>query len=325
MNTPLHQIILDKIQTEGPITIDTYMELCLYHPKHGFYMNPNAIGAKGHFTTAPEITPLFGETLAIWVTQKWEELGKPTAFTLAEGGPGKGTLMTDLLRTLKRISPDAYQAATVILMETSPHLRGEQAITLQNHTVDWAENLSEIPWQEPTIFIANELLDAFPIVQTLSDGTPRTITAIENELGFTDNDATHAESSPAQIEFLTALKAHLTQGVALFIDYGYTHGTGNTLQAIHKHQKVDIFHQAGESDLTAHVNFAVVAQTLGLPNCTIEDQASFLLRHGFALRATQTLETAPNDTTRQNIESACHRLIAPKEMGSLFKALTYTP
>lgn len=323
--TLLDHIIRHHITAEGQsaLPVDKFMQLCLYHPQHGYYMQEQIFGKDGDFITAPELTPLFGQTLAIWVVKQWEKMGSPTPFSLVEGGPGRGVLMADLLSALKRISPTCYAAAQVALLEISPRLRGEQAMMLQAHPhVTWAENLGECNFALPTLFIGNELLDAFPIKQFQED-RERLVDIVKDQFVFTTSEYSITETSPAQDAFMAELKQKMTHGIGLFIDYGKEDAAGDTLQALHKHEKVSVFHKVGESDLTAHVNFSHVTDILGENNCTLEDQSVFLLRHGLALRGTQALETAPDAATKTNIESAIHRLIHPHEMGKLFKVLQW--
>ena len=344
MSTPLQSVIQNKIEQHGAISVAEYMNLCLYHPQHGYYIKNNPLGAEGDFTTAPEITPLFGQTLAVWVAKTWEDIGKPAQFQLIEGGPGRGTLMLDLLNALKRMSPACYKAAHIVLLEISPTLRGEQAMRLQGHEVNWAEEVEELTFTLPTLFLANELLDAFPINQYIrnEEGWAERVIDWQNDaFTFTTRTTQKRFDTPLNIveestsqTLVKYLHENMHNGVALFIDYGYREDAidpqnlpphkGDTLQALHKHKQVNIFQNQGEADLTSHVNFSAIARTLG-SFCSLEDMGPFLLRFGLALRATQALETTPDDAVKKQIESACKRLISPQKMGHLFKALEWKP
>lgn len=330
MTTPLAALLRSQIQATGPITVEEYMEACLYHPEHGYYTNgynflpaPTGNDTYPHdFTTAPELTPLFGATLANWVARQWQAQNQPTPFTLMECGPGRGTLMQSLLIQLQSAHPQCYSAARPILVETSPTLT-----SLQKHTLS---AFSQVEWQQspitnnqsPLILIANELLDAFPHSQLIEhEGRiqPRTI-GLDDHQNFTFTQPANtkiAEHSPQMRTWLQALPQTLQ--AAIFLDYGAetTGPTGDTLQAIHRHQKVDVFHLPGESDLTTHVNFAGVTAALKdshehLEALPLDHLAPFLMAHGLASLA---LAEAPHPNT----DTLLHRLLHPSQMGTLFK------
>ncbi len=341
--TPLAELLKTQIRANGPITVEEYMEACLYHPLHGYYTNghnflpaPKA-GTEAYphdFTTAPELTPLFGATLANWVEKEWSALGQPTPFTLLECGPGRGSLMHALLTHLQTAHPACYTATQPTLIETSPALTTLQKTTLNAFPqTQWSPTPTTLQSHNPIILIANELLDAFPHSQIIvNEGRiqPRTITLNDKqELTFIDHlNTQHAtlntqvtEHSPQMRTWLQALPQNVQ--AAVFLDYGSaTEGaTGDTFQAIHKHQKVSVFHRPGESDLTNHVNFHNVNAALAeshphLQGQTLQPLATFLLGYGLASLA---LAQAPHSTS----ETTLHRLLHPKQMGTLFQVKCY--
>jgi SAM-dependent MidA family methyltransferase len=314
-----------------PLTVEAFMHACLYDAADGYYTRGLNFADPAHpkgrdFTTAPELTPLYGHTLANWVKREWERMGAPArrspgegGFTLAEAGPGRGTLTRDVLDHLKATAPDCFKAAKPLLIETSPALVKVQRQTLAGYGATWAAELA--PQPHPTILLANELLDAFPVRHFVGD-IERTVTTREDgTLAFShpDTEVTR-EDSPAQTAWLQRLKAHHALS-ALFIDYGYTappssHAGADTLQALRGHERVSPLSKPGDTDLTAHVAFHVAMETLGPAFCALDDLAPFLIDHGLldlALPAINQPETA----------SAVHRLIHPNAMGTLFKVLEY--
>lgn len=329
MTTPLEDLFRNNIAAHGPMTVEEYMEHCLYHPRYGYYTNgynflPEALEGQPYphdFTTAPEITPLFGATMANWVARQWETLQKP--FTLMECGPGRGTLMRDLLSHLQTAHPACYAAAAPLLVETSAALSMLQRSTLQAFPqCDWSHKPES---DAPTILIGNEILDAFPHTQLVeSEGRiqPRNVTLDASGALTFDVTGPITEHSPLMRTWLQSLPQSLH--AALFSDYGAetTGPTGDTLQAIHRHQKVGVFHRPGETDLTTHVNFTNVIATLAeshpeLEAQTLEHLSPFLMRHGLA-------SLALADPQHPTPDSILHRLLHPSQMGTLFKVQCYT-
>ena len=160
---PLERLIREMIAAEGPMRLDRYMGLCLGHPEHGYYMQGDPFGAEGDFITAPEVSQAFGELIGIWCVAAWQAMGVPDSFSLVELGPGRGTLMTDMLRTVGKAAPDFIRAAQVNFVETSPALRACQAKAIGTG-VSWHDALTTVP-HGPMILVANEFFDAIPIRQ----------------------------------------------------------------------------------------------------------------------------------------------------------------
>ena len=154
------------IRATGPISVADYMATCLFDPEDGYYTTREPFGAAGDFVTAPEISQMFGELVAVWLVQAWHAGGAPTPVTLAEIGPGRGTLMTDMVRTLRRIAPDLAAAAGFALVEASPRLAQVQRATLDAAGIaaTWHETIDTLPGQ-PLLVAGNEIFDALPFRQ----------------------------------------------------------------------------------------------------------------------------------------------------------------
>jgi len=346
----LEQQIIETIRQDGPLPLDRYMNLCLAHPEHGYYMSRDPFGRGGDFTTAPEISQMFGELIGIWCVSSWQTLQAPDPFHLVELGPGRGTLMADLLRAAK-VMPGFHDSVRVHMVETSPVLRALQEKTLAatGLSTTWHHDISSLP-QEPTIFIGNEFFDALPVQQIqkseagwhervvglgedaklqvglASDRVPEAIVpdwARDGEAG----DIT--EFSPARADYAMHLAKHVAEcgGAMLLIDYGHTRpGTGDTLQAVSQHNPVDILHEPGECDLTAHVDFAALEacfKDAGLATYGPVTQSRFLAGMGIAERM-EMLTKRGGARERMKIAEAARRLVAGTEMGHLFKVLIAT-
>ncbi len=160
MLTYIHKLI-DKNQ--GSISISDFMNAALYHKEYGYYMSKLPLGKDGDFITAPEISQLFGEIVAVWVMHTWEKLGKPSKFSLVELGPGKGTLIHDIIRVTRKYN-DFFDSVSIHLVEISPALQEVQKEELKGLDINWHENIDSLP-EQPTIFLANEFFDALPIDQ----------------------------------------------------------------------------------------------------------------------------------------------------------------
>jgi NADH dehydrogenase [ubiquinone] 1 alpha subcomplex assembly factor 7 len=333
---------------EGPMTVAGYMALCLAHPQHGYYMTRDPLGATGDFTTAPEISQMFGELIGLWAAETWRLMGSPSYCHLVEMGPGRGTMMADALRAIAKTKGFA-DAIAVSLIETSPVLMQVQRERLAASLVPiaWQQDLDDVP-DGPIIVIGNEFLDALPVRQFIRTETSWHERLVglgeDNQLVFGLSQApapiaihapegTVIETSPAQEFFLAdrlARRLLRGNGAALFIDYG-SHGAsiGDTVQAIHRHKKVSPFHRPGETDLTAHVPFAALAEIAvraGLHVHGIAKQRDFLMALGLGLRAKQLHDQAIQSEEREAIGLAFDRLTedSPSGMGQLFKVIAFS-
>ncbi|MDZ4087845.1 MAG: SAM-dependent methyltransferase [Tabrizicola sp.] len=339
--TPLARLLAERIRETGPITVADYMAECLLHPVHGYYTTRDPFGAAGDFTTAPEISQMFGELVGLALAQAWLDRGAPAPFTLAELGPGRGTLMADILRATRSV-PGFHAAARVLLVEASPVLRRKQQETIsRGHDLGlrWIEGAGDLP-EQPLFLVANEFFDALPIhqYQFINGGWhERLIGLQEGALAFGLAEgptlpytmAMHHREDGAIIEenrigrFIMRQvhhRLHHHGGVALVIDYGDWRSHGDTLQALRAHAFDDPLAHPGEADLTAHVDFEPLAEHQPHFYTT---QGAFLTRLGIDARA----ERLARNLTGAALEShrAAHRrLTHPEEMGSLFKVLAVT-
>ncbi|MBI1327402.1 MAG: class I SAM-dependent methyltransferase [Alphaproteobacteria bacterium] len=335
----LEKIIIDEISKKGCMPLDEYMALCLGHPQHGYYMTRDPFGRAGDFITAPEISQTFGEMIGAWLMDTWQKMGSPAKFALVECGPGRGTLMRDILRVAKLLEP-FKAAAKVYLAEMSPVLMEIQKETLKDETINWIVDIKDLPSTMPVIFIGNEFLDALPVKQYVMKNKQlheRVVVYRDNALQIVaqDEGGGHAEiedgaileNSPAVELFWRQMLARIKAqtGAALFIDYGYLQKrAGDTLQAVKGHQPVSILEAPGECDLTAHVDFEMldlIAKESGFTSQRIT-QGAFLRKLGIRARAETLMKN--NAAKAASIANDINRLIEPDRMGGLFKVIAVT-
>ncbi|MCL6229331.1 class I SAM-dependent methyltransferase [Bartonella bilalgolemii] len=343
----LKERIKEIIILNGPISVSQYMALALTDPQFGYYQKQKPFGHDGDFITAPEISQLFGEIIGIWAIMSWQAQGYPNPFILAEIGPGRGTLMDDVLRTIRKICITAFNAADIFLIEISQRLAAEQKKRLLSYQkqIYSIENFEQIPLK-PLIIIANELFDALPINQYIKvngEWRERRIT-LNQEGGFTFtidvhkfpstflpphcaqmSNGTILEYAPLRNQLAQKISSRLmqTQGSALLIDYGASDfAFGDTLQAISKHKFCDIFSAPGEHDLTSHVDFFSLKTIAIQQGCFAEilEQRDFLFKMGVLERA-QKLSINKSTAMKKKIHQDIERLTGPKQMGKLFKVL----
>jgi SAM-dependent MidA family methyltransferase len=282
-----------------------------------YYATRDPLGSAGDFTTAPEISQMFGELVGAALTDVWRRAGSPADVRYVELGPGRGTLARDALRVMR----SAGLVPPVHLVETSPTLRAAQHALLG--PVTHHDSIGDLPGDGPLLVVANEFLDALPVRQHVA-GVERHVEWVGNGLAF-DRDGEVVETSPARDEAVRALAEGLVPlgGVALVIDYGHTQGApGDTLQAVRKHRFAPLLDSPGESDLTAHVDFqrvSSVAREAGAFVAGPVEQGPWLERLGVQARARALSNAAPSRV--EEIEAARARLCRPDQMGSLFKVL----
>ncbi len=334
------------IAAEGPVTVARWMELCLHDPQGGYYATRPALGTEGDFLTAPLVSQMFGELLGLWSAAAWAALDRPDPVRWVELGPGDGTLIADARRACARTLPAFVAAAEITLVETSAPLRERQRAALGGAPPRWADRLSEVEGGAPLILLANEFLDCLParqFVRTPRGWAERRVGIAPEGGGFRFGlapapadfrpppaladapEGALVEVSPAQEALGAEIGARVVRdgGVALLIDYGRAApAAGDTLQALRRHAKVDPLAHPGEADLTVHADFpavAAAARAAGAAASAILTQSDFLQRLGVAARAEALARARPDQAER--IGRQLHRLLAPTEMGELFKVL----
>ena len=341
----LKPIILAQIAAHGPMRLSDYMALCLLHPQHGYYTTRPPFGTQGDFTTAPEISQMFGEMLGLCLAQSWLDSGAPPAFTLAELGPGRGTLMADVLRATGKVA-GFHAAANICLIEASPALRAVQAQTLAAYAPRWFGSVDDLP-EAPLYLLANEFFDALPIRQfhrtpaawaevmvgaagddlTFGKSAPISLPELDQRLNDTRSGDV-VEYCPAAAAMITAISRRIAAfgGAALIVDYGVWHGVGDTFQALRSHEFANPLDAPGMADLTAHVDFSALANAAAPHNLRAQftAQGPFLTSLGIDARATRLAQSLRGPALAAHL-AAKQRLTSPDEMGQLFKVLGLTP
>ena len=310
--TPLERALRDRIRAEGPLTVEAYMEACNAY----YYATRDPLGAGGDFTTAPEISQMFGELVGACLADCWVRAGKPADARYVELGPGRGTLAADALRAMR----NAGMEPPFDFVETSPMLRAAQASSVPQ--ANWHDDLSTIP-EGPLMVVANEFLDALPVRQ-LVEGIERRIVMVGAGLAL-DRDGEIIEVSPARDAVASQIAKRLVArgGVALIVDYGHARSAaGETLQAVRGHKFAPLLDRPGEQDLTAHVDFEAVAKAAREFGAAVTDlvtQGEWLERLGIATRAAKLSKAQPDHA--EEIEAARKRLCDADQMGELFKVI----
>ena len=330
------------ISSTGPISLMHFMG----ESNARYYNDKRVIGAGGtgggDFITAPEISQMFGELIGLWLADMWIRAGRTEPVHYVELGPGKGTLARDAQRAMKRygLNPRMF------LIEQSRRMRDQQ-LAMVPDAVQYRD-LSEVPMEGPILLVANEFLDALPVRQLVKtvQGWREIMVAVDDAGNFVETPGrqemvsavpearrddplgTVIETSPACATILYEVAGRLADqgGAALFIDYGYVDGrSGSTLQAVKEHRKIGIFDAPGDSDLTAHVDFAQMEQIARARSARVlgtVTQGEFLTRLGIRDRAEALADFAPQH--REALMRARDRLIAPDQMGDLFKVMGLT-
>ena len=335
-----------QIALQGPLSVGEYMGLCLGDAQAGYYTTATPFGAKGDFITAPEVSQMFGELIGVWCVAMWRRCGAPAPFSLVEFGPGRGTLMADLLRAAATDS-EFSTAARPVLVETSWNLRDIQHQTLgawADETL-WLDSMDQLDGR-PALFIGNEFLDALPFRQYVKSGNrwqERMIGLVHDELALVigasladpsclprehrrQPDGTIFEIAPAREAVVETVARHVAAhgGAGLMIDYGHTDpGFGDTFQAVSAHRFADPLGQPGRRDLTSHVDFSALGRRIAAIDgvtSLITTQGAFLLAMGLIERAGALGHGKPAGQ-QEAIRSAVERLAGADQMGALFKVL----
>jgi len=336
----LGRLIARRISLTGPITVAEFMTEALGHPRLGYYRKAMPLGVVGDFTTAPEISQIFGELLGAWLAERWMAIDRPAPVRLIELGPGRGTLMSDALRATRTL-PGLHDAIDLHLIEIDEPLRGLQATALAPFRPTWHARLDSVP-EGPTLVVANEFFDALPVRQfeRTDKGWVERMVGLAAD-GETLRFALAPGLSPfasllpeapvgSQAELSEAAQAIADQigqrirrhgGWALIVDYGDERaGRALSLQGVRGHRGADVLAHPGETDLSAHVDFTALAKAGGLPSFGPVGQGEFLQRLG-ALQRAAALKAHADEPQRQAIDAALARLIAPDQMGTLFRVM----
>ena len=346
--SPLYTDIQKLIKSAGPMPVWRYMELCLTHPKHGYYVTHDPLGREGDFTTAPEVSQMFGELLGLWAASVWRSLGSPPSLQLIELGPGRGTMMADALRAL-RVLPPLYQGLSVHLVEINPVLREKQKAALAGtRDIAWHSHIDEVP-PGTSIILANEYFDVLPIHQMVKretgwhertieiDGDGKLVFGVSAEpvprFEFLLPSLVRAAPVGAVFEWRPdaeimkiASRVRDFGGAALIIDYGHVRSdAGDTFQAIARHSFADPLKNPGQADVTAHVDFEALARAAEDVGARVHGpvpQGAFLQALGIETRAS-TLQAKATEQVAHDITGALQRLIGGGRsgMGSMFKVL----
>jgi NADH dehydrogenase [ubiquinone] 1 alpha subcomplex assembly factor 7 len=326
----------EVIGAEGPISVAKYMAVANTH----YYATRDPFGVAGDFTTAPEISQMFGELIGLWLADLWLRAGRPDVHYV-ELGPGRGTLASDALRSMATVG----LTPSVHFVETSPVLRGAQTANVPE--AGWHANISEVPQDRPWLLVANEFFDALPVHQLIRHGEgwheravglegERFVPAIGKRLPdeIIPPDLRDAEpgsiieTCPDGVTTMRILSQRIGSGsgAAIIIDYGYDGpDIGNTLQAVREHHYADPFDAPGEQDLTALIDFstlAAMAEMCGVAVHPAMAQGDWLMRLGLAERAASLIEAQPHRA--DEIKAAETRLSDPQAMGRLFRVMAVT-
>ncbi|MDC1151589.1 SAM-dependent methyltransferase [Pelagibacteraceae bacterium] len=330
------------------LPVDKFYQNVLYDKKNGYYTTKQPFGKNGDFITAPKLSNLFSEIIAIWIISAWQVLGKPKRLNIIELGPGDGSLAKILLQVCKRF-PDFNAAKKIYLYELSSFLKNLQKKNIRSNEVKWINTFKDIN-KGPVIFFGNEFFDAIPIKQ------------FKNEKGFLlekhykldknykieeifkkalKKDALKINSYKSLknlkfIEFpkygfeeLNKIIKKISQvgGCLLLIDYGYLKSNNqNTLQSVMNHKRNNLMNNLGKADITSHVNFKLLSEFFAKNNLKIEKiitQQKFLRNMGIIERA-EIIGKKMKFRDQSNMYLRLKRLLSPNLMGELFKvALAY--
>ena len=326
------------------IPLDIFIDDALYNKNKGYYMTKKPFGKHGDFITAPNISILFSEMVAIWLVSIWEKLGSPKELSIVELGAGNGEMMFNILNVLKKFSSMNY-ASNFYILEISPVLKKSQMEKIRNEKVKWIDSVKNLP-KRPTIFLSNEFFDSFPVKQFFKLNnkwferyiifrnnnyqlSKKKVTKKNIEKLFEDKISSNSkflEFSPKAFVFLNSIGKFVKKygGAILIIDYGYKkEKMKNTIQSLKNHKKNYFLQNVYNADITHLINFDVYKKKLKklkLGNIKITNQRKFLLNLGILDRA-EIISKNLKFSEKSNIYFRVKRLIDDDKMGSLFKVL----
>jgi NADH dehydrogenase [ubiquinone] 1 alpha subcomplex assembly factor 7 len=330
------------------LPVDKFFQNVLYDKKNGYYATKQPFGEKGDFITAPKISNLFSEIIAIWIISTWEGFGKPKSFNIIELGPGDGSLTKILLKVFERF-PDFNSTKKVYLYEVSSFLKNLQKKNIKNSEVKWIKTFKNIN-TGPVIFFGNEFFDAIPIKQFKNEkgllfekyytlGKDNKIKETFKKASKKDVSSINSYKSLRNLKFIEfpkygfeelkriTKKISQVKGCLLIIDYGYLKSNSqNTLQSVMSHKKNNLLNNLGKADITSHVNFRLLSEFFIKNNLNVEkvvSQQKFLKNMGIIERA-EIISKRMKFRDKSNMYLRLKRLLSPNLMGELFKvALAY--
>ena len=347
----IQALLYSQIAQTGPLPISQFIEIVLGHPEHGYYRRQNPIGAAGDFTTAAEISGLFGEMCGVYLAHMYEIGGQPDTAQIVELGPGRGSLMADMRHIWAHTMPTMANLP-IQLVETSPQLRTIQKQRIKAASIAWHDDVQSLP--NAALFgVANEFFDALPIDQAVwrqGAWRHRLVTATHGTLGFVDGPALTApelarwqitndhqemtegniaEYCPAAEPIMRQLAGRIARhgGACLIIDYGKNDNFSDSLQAVSAHKPVDLFYQPGNADISHWVDFAALrraAMDTGARFIGPATQADFLMAIGLRERAENAARLCDADG-RRALFAAVDRLVGAHHMGTAFKVGLIVP
>ena len=334
-----------KINRESSLPLDKFIEFVLYDRDTGYYMKKNPFGKEGDFITAPNITRLFSEVIAIWVVTFWKSIGSPKKFNLIELGAGNGEMMRVIIATLKNF-PECVDNCNFQIHEKSIFLTNQQKQNLKSDKVTWVDDINKTN-SNPTIFLANEFFDALPIKQFFRKKKNwferfvdlkkigkaefkeyiTDIKKIEKNFNFEiSKNQDIIEYSPLSFKYLKDICNIIKKndGGILVIDYGYLDSKmRETLQAVNNHKYSNVLENIGDSDITYNINFNLFEKFIAQFNdldSIISNQKKFLTSMGIVQRAKILSENVPF-SKKSDLFYRIRRLIDEKQMGELFKVM----
>ena len=337
-----------KISNNKHISFDKFVDIALYHKKTGYYMKKNPFGKDGDFITAPNISILFSEMLAIWCIAFWEHLGCPKKINIIELGAGNGEMMYQMIKVFERFNK-FRESSNYFILEKSQFLKKIQKKKLNSHKITWLNSINKLK-NGPNIFLANEFFDALPIKQFIKKKNKwyeksikknninkfefvNVITNIKNlekkiEINLSKNQKI-IEFSPLTYKYLNIIskKINTFQGGLLIVDYGYfKKKMKDSLQSIYKHNFNNVLDNFGKSDITYNLNFFLlekIVKKLNLKVAGLTSQRNFLTRLGILDRA-EILAKNLQFSKKADIYYRIKRLIDRNFMGELFKVMFVT-
>ncbi len=337
-----------RVKKNSILSLDEFIDESLYNKKFGYYMKGNPFGMKGDFITAPNISILFSEMIAIWIISFWESLNCPKQFNLIELGAGNGEMMTIMTSTFLKF-PKFKDSCNIKILEKSEYLRKIQKKTIKDNKIKWLNDLKDLN-NLPCIFIANEFFDALPIKQFIKKKSkwheryikfnsltkseyldiPFDIKKLEKKIKFKISlKQNFIEYSPLALNYLKNItnKIKLNSGGILIIDYGYLDKKmKNTIQAVSKHKYTNILNSFRNSDITYNLSFNLISKIIkkmGTFSQTTTTQKEFLTRIGILKRAEILSKNMPF-SKKADMYYRIKRLIGEKQMGNLFKVTFIT-